>query len=127
MGYTKFIKAILEDKPILVYGNGRQSRDVTYVDDAVTANILAMKNGKPGEVYNVGGGNRTNVNQVISLMEKIMMRKAKIKRIADQKGDVKDTQADPEKSRKQLGFIPQVRLEPGLRRQIDWVKRTNQK
>jgi nucleoside-diphosphate-sugar epimerase len=82
-----------------------------------------MRKGKPGEVYNVGGGNHTTVNQVITVMQEIMGKKARIKRIVSQKGDVRDTQAQPDKSRQGLGFNPHVRLEPGLRRQIDWVQR----
>ncbi len=122
MGFYKFISAILRGKKIILYGDGRQSRDVTYVGDVVQANLLAMLTKRTGEIYNVGGGNRTTVNQVIRMMEKLTGRKAGVTRISRQKGDVLDTEAHQAKSRKELGFHPQVGLEAGLKKQVAWMK-----
>src|ERR1700680_4521704 len=65
MGFHKFLRAALLDQPITVYGDGEQTRDFTFVHDAVAANIAAAVRGVPGRVYNIGGGSRGAVSQVL--------------------------------------------------------------
>jgi len=122
MAIHKFVRAILNDKEITVYGDGTQTRDFTYVDDAVEANILAANNNLVGEVFNIGGS-RISVNELINEIEKIVGNKAKIKSIEKQKGDVRDTLADVNKAKKELGWMPMINIYKGLEKYIKWYKR----
>ncbi|RME58964.1 MAG: NAD-dependent epimerase/dehydratase family protein [Candidatus Dadabacteria bacterium] len=121
MAFHRFIKAALKKEELIVWGNGEQSRDFTYVSDAVEANILAANYGKNGEVYNVGGGCRATINQVISILKELL-GDLKVKYLEPQKGDVKHTRADITKAKKELLFNPKVALKDGLKEEINWIK-----
>ncbi len=121
MAFHRFIKAALKKEELIVWGNGEQSRDFTYVSDAVEANILAASYGKNGEVYNVGGGCRATINQVISILKELL-GDLKVKYLEPQKGDVKHTRADITKAKKELLFNPKVALKDGLKEEINWIK-----
>ena len=123
MAIHKFVKAILNNEEITVFGDGTQTRDFTFVDDAVEANILAANNDLVGEVFNIGGGSRISVNELINEIEKIVGNKAKIKSIEKQKGDVRDTWADVSKAQKELGWMPRINIYKGLDNYIEWYKR----
>ncbi len=116
-----FVKAILDGEEITVYGDGEQTRDFTFVDDVVDANVLAAMSGSRGEVFNVGGGTRISVNELIEIMENVTRRRAVVKYIEKQKGDVKDTLADAGKIGK-LGWKPRVGIEEGVRRFVEWYE-----
>jgi len=73
----------------LIFGDGEQTRDLTYVDDAVEANILAAESNSVGETFNIGGGSRISVNDLIKIIARTIGKKAKVKYIEKQKGDVK--------------------------------------
>jgi UDP-glucose 4-epimerase len=120
MAIHKFVKAILNGDEITVFGDGTQTRDFTYVDDAVEANILAAENDSVGEVFNIGGGSRISVNRLIKMMEDITEKKAKIKYIEKQKGDVSDTLADVNKARAMLNWSSKVDISKGLKCSIEW-------
>ena len=120
MAIHKFVKAILNDDDILIFGDGEQTRDFTFVDDAVEANILAANNDVVGEVFNVGGGSRISVNELIGMMENIIGKKAKVKYIEKQKGDVRDTWADVSKAEAKLNWNPRVNINQGLKRFVEW-------
>lgn len=120
MAFHKFIRAGLSGQPIGLFGDGEQTRDFTYVDDAVEANLLAADRGAPGTVYNIGGGSRVTVNQVLATLERIMERQLTIDRQPTQKGDVTHTFADTTRARTELGFCPKVSIEDGLRREYEW-------
>ena len=122
MAFSKFIKAILEENEITIYGDGEQTRDFTFVSDAVEANLLAMKSDVAGEVFNIGGGSRITVNGVVKLLEEIIGNDTKIKYIDKQKGDVKHTAADITKARQELGYEPNVKLRKGLKLQVEWME-----
>jgi len=122
MAIHKFVKAIINEKEITVFGDGTQTRDFTFVDDAIEANILAAESDSIGEVFNIGGGSRINVNALIGEIEKIVGKKATINNIAKQKGDVRDTLADVNKARKKLGWTPKVDIRVGLKIFIEWFK-----
>src|SRR5204863_10183252 len=92
MGFHRFIEAILRKEPIPVYGDGEQTRDFTFIADAVQANVAAL-NGPPG-VYNIGGGSRVTVNFVLAMLEEIMGEPCIIERKPPQAGDVRHTWAD---------------------------------
>jgi UDP-glucose 4-epimerase len=121
MAIHKFVKAILNNEEIIVYGDGEQTRDFTYVDDAVEANILTANREIEGEVFNVGGGSRISVNELIGIMERAIGRRAKVKYTEKQKGDVRDTWADVSKAEKVLGWMPKTKIEEGLEKYITWL------
>jgi len=122
MAFHRFLKAILTDGEIEIYGDGEQTRDFTYIDDAVRANLLAMEKGTPGGVYNIGGGSRISVNKVIEKMERILGKKARVKRGERQKGDVTHTYADTTRAREELGFIPEADMEESLSGEARWIR-----
>jgi UDP-glucose 4-epimerase len=121
MGIHKFVKAIFNGEEITVFGDGTQTRDFTFVDDAIEANILAANNDVVGEVFNVGGGSRISVNELIEEIGDITGKKAKIKYIEKQKGDVRDTLADVSKARKELKWKPKTGITEGLEWFIKWM------
>ncbi|MCK4735480.1 MAG: GDP-mannose 4,6-dehydratase [Methanophagales archaeon] len=122
MAIHKFVKAIFNRDEIAVFGDGTQTRDFTYVNDAVEANILAAKSDSVGETFNIGGGSRISVNDLIKKIVRTIGKKANIKYVEKQKGDVRDTFADVSKAKKELGWMPKVEIEEGLKRFVDWWK-----
>jgi len=121
MGFHKFIRALLTGEEITIYGNGEQTRDFTYISDAVAANLACLEADVAGQVFNIGGGSRTSVNRVLSILESISGRKAIVRRVESQKGDVRDTYADTSRAREMLGFRPSVPIEEGLRMELEWL------
>ena len=122
MAFNRFIKAILKGDTIHIYGDGKQTRDFTFVADAVQANISAMTNGTPGGVYNIGGGSRISVNDVLAILGRISGIEPKISYEERQKGDVQDTCADTTLAKKELLYEPKVGIEEGLRQEYEWLK-----
>jgi len=123
MAFHRFFRALDEGREITVYGDGSQTRDFTYVDDIVAANLSAAERGRPGEVYNVGGGHREKLVDVIRVLEEVAGRPAVIRWAEPQKGDVPDTFADIAKARAELGYAPAAALRAGLRAEWLWLKR----
>ena len=121
MGFHRFFTAVRQGTPITVYGDGEQTRDFTFVADAVAATIAAGSQGIAGRVYNVGGGSRVTLNHVLDLIAKVTGRKITIQREPDQKGDMRHTYADTSAARRDLGFTPRVSLEEGLTQQYRWM------
>ncbi len=124
MAFHRFIRSVLEEKPIKVFGDGEQSRDFTFVDDIVAANIAAAESDIAGEVFNLGGGTRTTVNVVLDTIGEILGKNADIVRSETQKGDVRHTSADTSKARSMLGYSPTVDIREGLTREADWLRST---
>jgi len=122
MAFYRFITAVYHGQPITIYGDGEQSRDFTFVADAVEANILLLRTQMPSDwrVWNIGGGSRASVNQVITLLEQIMGRRATLTYTTSQHGDVRHTWADVSAARRDLGFAPHTSLEEGLQAQVSW-------
>ncbi len=123
MAFHKFFLSLLKDEEVHIYGDGRQTRDFTFIGDIIEANLLALKRGRSGEVYNIGGGHQKELHEVVPLMEEITGKKAKICWQEAQKGDVLHTLAGVEKARKELGYEPQAKLEEGLRQEWEWIRR----
>jgi nucleoside-diphosphate-sugar epimerase len=121
MAFNKFIRAILNDEEITIYGDGEQTRDFTYIDDIIDANISAMDAQVIGHVFNIGGGSRITVNDTIRIIEKVTGKQAKIKYIEKQKGDVRHTGADISKAAKSLGYKPACDLEMGIANEVNWM------
>jgi UDP-glucose 4-epimerase len=122
MAFHRFFRWALEGKPLEVYGNGQQSRDFTHVDDIVEANWLAFEKALPGEVFNVGGGSRITLNEVIELIKEMVGGNHEMNYHQVQKGDVKHTSADMTKAKEMLGYKPCVSVEDGLRAEYEWVR-----
>lgn len=121
MAFHKFIHALLRDEPIIVYGDGEQSRDFTYVDDIVAANLAAIHHGRPGAYYNVGGGVHVTINEVLGLLEQIVGKDGHVHYYPRQSGDVAHTIADTTAARTELGFEPVFTLADGLRKEVSWL------
>jgi UDP-glucose 4-epimerase len=124
MGFYRFLKAALAGQPIHLYGDGSQSRDFTFVADAVSAMVAAGARGTPGRVYNIGGGSRVSVNDVLALVGRLVAKPLDIQREAEQKGDMRDTYADTSLARGDLGYRPTVTLEQGLDAEFRWLSAT---
>jgi nucleoside-diphosphate-sugar epimerase len=122
MAFHRFLTAARDGQPITVYGDGTQTRDFTFVDDIVSALRRAALSGRPGSVYNVGGGERVALNEVLRLVESVTGQHLRIQRQEPQKGDMKDTFADTEAARRELGFCSTVGLSEGLAREWRFVR-----
>ena len=123
MAFHRFIRAMLTDKEIVIYGDGTQTRDFTFISDAVQANIQAFASNRWGGVYNIGGGTRCSINDVIQLLETILGHPARVKYLEPQKGDVMHTYADTKLARTELGFNPTTSLAEGLAREAEWIEK----
>jgi UDP-glucose 4-epimerase len=121
MGFYKFLRAALREEPINLYGDGEQTRDFTYVQDAAGATIAAATKGVPGRVYNIGGGSRVSMNHVLEIIGRVSGRKLSVTREEAQKGDMRHTYADTTLARRDLGFAPRVDLEEGLATEFRWL------
>ena len=121
MGFHRFLKAAHTGQPITLYGDGEQTRDFTYVADAVAATRAAGDRGRPGAVYNIGGGSRISIREVLAIIERLAGHPLRIQRGPAQKGDMRDTFADTTRARQDLGFAPAWSVESGLAAESDWV------
>jgi nucleoside-diphosphate-sugar epimerase len=124
MGFNRFFSAILDGKPLIQFGDGLQTRDFTFVADAVSATAAAAVRGVPGRVYNIGGGSRVSLREVFDLIARVSGRKVTIDQQGPQKGDMRDTYADTTRARADLAFAPSVTLEEGLRAMWRWMEAT---
>ena len=124
MGFHRFLRAALNGEPLTIYGDGEQTRDFTFVADAVGATVAAATKGRAGAVYNIGGGSRVTVNQVMDLIGRVSGKPVTIRREPAQKGDMRHTYADASRAQHDLGFAPSVTLEEGLRQQHRWQATT---
>jgi nucleoside-diphosphate-sugar epimerase len=122
MAFHRFLTAVKQDKPIVIYGDGEQTRDFTFVSDIVAATMAAGTQGRPGGVYNVGGGSRVTVNHVLDIIGRITRRQVTVQREPSQKGDMRHTYADTSRARQDLGFLPRITLEEGLGAQYRWLQ-----
>jgi UDP-glucuronate 4-epimerase len=119
MSIFRFIKWIMENRPIEVFGDGTQSRDFTYVDDIAEGTILALK--PVGyEIINLGGNNPHELTEIINLIEKYTGKEAKLVNKEFHKADIKATWADIAKAKEILAWEPKVGIEDGIKRTIEW-------
>jgi UDP-N-acetylglucosamine/UDP-N-acetyl-alpha-D-glucosaminouronate 4-epimerase len=116
----KFIAKLLAKEPVTVYGDGEQSRDFTYVENVVEANLLALRAIEvPGNVCNIGCGEHITLNKLIRLLEEILGVKANVNYAASKAGDVRHSWADITRARHLLGYEPKVMVKEGLRRTVE--------
>ena len=123
----KFISKLLVKELIVVYGDGEQTRDFTYVDNVVEANLLAVQATKAsGKVLNVGCGERISLNRLITLLEEFVGVKAKVTYGASKPGDVRHSLADISLARRLLGYEPKIMVQEGLRRTLEAFAKSDQ-
>lgn len=121
MAFYRLCASVLAGREYRMFGNGEQTRDFTFIDDIVQANIDASQRGRAGGVYNVGGGTRISMNDVIRKLEGIAGRKANIRYDGREHGDVTHTGASVEAARRDFGYAPRVSLDEGLARELEFV------
>jgi nucleoside-diphosphate-sugar epimerase len=120
---SRFMLALIGDQAPVVYGDGEQSRDFTYIENIVDETLRACEApGASGKVFNGGTGARITLNDVLKLLEKISGKKIQAKYEPPRSGDIRDSQADIALARTILGYEPRVLFEEGLRRTWDWYK-----
>ena len=127
---AKFIAQMLSGEQPTIFGDGSQSRDFTYVDNVVQANLLACQlEGKDvaGRVFNVATGRRIDLNQTIQMLKKLIGYSGEVKYGPDRAGDVKHSLADISERERYLGYKPTVDFEEGLRRTIEWYRNCESK
>jgi UDP-glucose 4-epimerase len=118
-----FVTSILKDKPPTIYGDGEQSRDFTYVDNVVEANLLAARARKAaGEVINIACGQAITVNEIIDMINEILGKNIKPIYAAPRPGDVKHSLADITLAKKLIKFKPKASFRQGLEKAIDWYR-----
>ena len=118
-----FVTSILKDTPPTIYGDGEQSRDFTYVDNVVEANLLAARAKQTkGDVINIACGEAITVNAIIDMINKIVGKNVKPTYVPSRKGDVKHSLADITQAKKLIGFKPVVSFKDGLKKAIEWYR-----
>lgn len=120
MAIYKFVNMIKDGKTIELFGDGTSSRDYTYVSDIVDGIVLSVKKVFDYEIINLGSGNPISLTELIEIIEKVMGKKANIKKIPMQEGDVNTTFADISKAKKLLGYKPKVTIEEGIKKFVNW-------
>jgi nucleoside-diphosphate-sugar epimerase len=123
MGIHRFIRAALVGQPISLFGDGEQTRDFTFVDDIVAATMAAGERGRPGAIYNIGGGSRVSINELLAMIGRLTGRTLDVHRLPAEKGDMRDTFADSSRAQADLGFSPSHSLEDGLKSECAWLAR----
>ena len=125
---AKFCTAFLEDTQPIVFGDGEQTRDFTFVENAVQANLLACEAPNvSGKVFNVGVGGRVSLNDVLRELGRITGKTLEAKYDPPRDGDIRDSQGDISQAREFLGYAPQVTFEEGLARTFEWYRETQTK
>lgn len=126
MAFRIFIETALDGQPFQVYGDGSQTRDFTYVGDAVRSNLLAVACDNSWEVFNTGGGSRMVFSETLDMLTGLLKERVPgiepvIQYTETAKGDVKDTFADRQHVEKTIGYKPTITFAEGLAREVDWA------
>lgn len=117
---TKFIRKIMNDKPVTIYGDGSQTRDFTYIGDAVKGIVKAAKTGEG--VYNISGNKRISVNKLVDMLEEKIDEPVERKYLESHPGDVRHTHADISKAKNEIDYSPETGLEKGIQNSIEWFR-----
>lgn len=121
MAFSRMVDVLLNGGQFAIFGDGRQSRDFTYVGDAVDATLAAMESGSAGSVYNVGGGTEVSLLEAAAVAETVAGKPLQTTIGKTAKGDVARTSADTRSIKHDLGWAPKVSLADGLERQLQWA------
>ena len=122
MAINKFTRLIHQGKEIPMYGDGSSKRDYTYISDIIDGIVSALDKKFDFEIFNFGNSKTVELRYLISLIEKNLGKRAKIRQFPDQPGDVPITYADISKAKKLLGYNPKVRIEEGIKKFVEWYK-----
>lgn len=122
MAFNRFIGHAMSGRPLQVFGTGDQTRDFTYVEDAVRGTIAAADHGVPGSVYNIGGGTPVALRDAIRTIARTVGDDVRVEHHDVARGDVLSTCADGSRAASELGFRPTVSIEEGIARQVEWQR-----
>jgi UDP-glucose 4-epimerase len=122
MAFHRLFRCALEGTPFRLFGDGRQTRDFTFVEDAVSGTLAASKGGRGGAAYNIGGGSRVSMLEVIETVREVTGRELEIEMEPTQKGDMRDTYADTSAAKRDFGYQPRTSLREGLQKEWDWIR-----
>ncbi len=120
MAFNRLISGALAGEPFEVYGDGRQTRDFTFVADAITGTVTASERARPGSTYNIGGGSRRSVQDVLETLGALLGRPVERTYGEERPGDARDTAADISRARLELGYEPSFAFDRGLELQLEW-------
>ncbi len=121
MAFQRFLERAVRGEPLTILGDGSQRRDFTYVGDVVEATLAAARRGRPGAVYNVGGGQPAALTRIVALLEELLERELALEHLAAAPGDPCATAADTARARRELGFEPRTDLASGVALQLEWL------
>jgi UDP-glucose 4-epimerase len=122
MAFSRFFTAVLSDQPVDIYGDGRQTRDFTFVADVIAATqAAAMVPGLGGAVMNIGGGSRISLADAVHMISEISGKSIERRLLDPQKGDIRDTAAAIDEARARISYMPQTSIQEGLAAQWEWV------
>jgi UDP-glucose 4-epimerase len=124
MAFHRLISHALSGEPFRVFGNGSQTRDFTFVADAVSGTVAAGQYARPGCAYNIGGGSRRTLNSVFDVLGDLLDGPVPVTYGDRQTGDARHTSADIGRAQRDLGYEPSVRFDVGLKAQLDWQQAT---
>jgi nucleoside-diphosphate-sugar epimerase len=127
MAFCRFMEALVENQEIGIFGDGEQTREFTYISDAIDGTVKAASADVVGQIINLGGGSRVSVNRVLDTLEEISRIKARRKYLPVAPGDPRDTGASINVARERLGWEPRVSLRDGLTRQWRWFQETRER
>ena len=122
MAFYKFLLASLEGRPITIFEDGNQTRDFTYVGDIAQGTLQASEGGREGQVYNLGGGSRISVNQVLQIISETVASTLRYHYAEKQKGEMRHTFASTERAKSDFGYQPTVQVHEGLAEEYRWLK-----
>jgi UDP-glucuronate 4-epimerase len=122
MAIHHFTRCIEEGREVTIFGNGKSSRDYTYIEDIIQGIIASMQVKSSFDIFNLGGAEPVALNDLIYVIEKKLGKTSKKVYLGNQQGDVEHTYADITKAKKQLGYSPKVKLEEGIERFIHWYR-----
>jgi nucleoside-diphosphate-sugar epimerase len=123
MAFTRFLTLALRNQPLSIYGDGCQVREFTYVDDIVAGTVAAAHFGRPGSVYNIGGGKPVALIDAVRTIEEVLGRPIALEWREAQIGEARQTGCDGSLAHRELGFEAETGLREGLIRQLDWAVR----
>jgi UDP-glucose 4-epimerase len=122
MAFHRMLKCALEGTAFRLFGDGHQTRDFTFIGDALAGTIAASERGRGGAVYNLGGGSRVSMLEVIETVREVTGRPLEVEMEPTQKGDMRDTYADTSAARRDFGYEPRTSLREGLQEEWDWIR-----
>jgi len=117
-----FMQQLLSGEPLIIYGNGKQSRDFIFVEDVVRANLLAAESDLAGETYNICTGRETNLLDLMEVLSELTPNQPQVRFAPPRPGDIKRSAGSPEKAAKALGFLAEIPLAKGLAQTMEWMK-----